>query len=529
MAIVPCCDGSIVFLDCEGSDNPFSRSGATYQLVAVVAFVLAQLLIHCDFGEMSDSTMEALATTVAARRMLQTRGEAGTELLQPKLAMLLQAPRFEVQEEDMHSLLNAETDSRRAIKTAFSSTWLVTLPDLRDTTYSQQVDLLREKVKDSIPQPLSRAGVCLAGCEIVDVLHRLCKEMGEWAAPLINAEGIYTSVVRARLERIAAQATELHAARRQEQTQPCQFGALGVSAMEAFKASCSEALAYFDSEAEYICCSLRDEVRSQLEYRLGLPEEEIRRGEERVAWAVARTVRDAVQHRAADWAFKFLEDPICSGSQQAKDWLLKELVDGERERASARLWKPRRTLALCCMVGCCVAGVWTSGFRESWPWTHDFERLSDGHADTLGLGHETVPDTAISSVPQAAQLEDPVKSTERMEAAQRRPSTAHRLERVVVGDAPRRDGSLEAFWGIFEPSLHHMREALATSMMLVVGMVEDGSLRSWVPATAKTWVPELVRLVRSPREDLARSAGLMGFVLLVVSLGYASHHRRQGH
>jgi len=373
-------------------------------------------------------------------------------------------------------------------------------------------------VKDSIPHPLSRAGVALKGSEIVDVLQRLCEEMAEWAAPLINAEGIYTSVVRARLDRIADEAKELYTTRQKEQG-----GSLEVSAVEAFKNSRREALEYFDTEAAYICSSLRDDVRNALESRLSIPEEEIKRGEERLAWAVVRTIEEALRNRAPDWASKFLMDPVCSGSREAQDKLRKLVMD-DKQRALATRWRlPRPVVLALCLSGCSLLGIATTRtgvLTDVWTWTLAATELSTTSSmmEPVGPGHEIDMDLEISSaMPTSSEAAE--VDLDEVPAPVPDPQVEH---------AHRRDGSLEAFFGIFEPSFRSgtavligfyndmagriVQDLIPWLRQLGSSVVQDPT--PWMQRLVEELSPWLQQLRRSTREHPISLVALVGAPLL---------------
>jgi len=402
-------DGSsIVYLDCEGCDNPFSRSTSTHRFVALVAFVLAQLLVHCEFGSLGESTLEALATTVIARSFLRTSGPGGTDVPAPKLCMLLMAPRFHVREEDVKQLLDTPSESRRAIKEAFSVAKLVSLPHLVDSTYQQQLDDFRAKVASELTTTLCSAGMFLSGKQVAEVLERLCVEMAEWASPLINAEGIYAGVVRARLDEIAAKALEIYSERQNAESVTEEQ----VTAMQVFERNCEAALTYFDTEAADIQSPLRDEVRNRLVARLRLPEVEVRRGQDQLAWAVAKTVRDTLLQQQSSvggsfeslqaWAVRYLQDQVAGGNaesgkaRQAQVWLRTELaasmVGSATEKSSGR---QRRFVFAA--VACALVGIWTS--RSA-----DLSRFPSfgpaGLADVASsFSQSTTPLAAVTEIP----------------------------------------------------------------------------------------------------------------------------------
>eukprot|EP01062_Namystynia_karyoxenos_P036972 TRINITY_DN26919_c0_g1_i1.p1 TRINITY_DN26919_c0_g1~~TRINITY_DN26919_c0_g1_i1.p1 ORF type:complete len:620 (+),score=166.09 TRINITY_DN26919_c0_g1_i1:91-1860(+) len=201
-------DGTVIVLDCEGSDNPLAHSRRT---IGALALMVATTVVSVGWGRLEDSHLDALAKVLATRELL--RGGSPVSASAAPLLCVVNGARFSDQlPSDLDRALElrdgdrTRNDARRPIAAAFPSRALLTVPVRRpgdsegETAFADAVSALRRQLLRGA-QPLRINGALLSGVELLGLLRKAVQELRDkgWVEP----EGVHTLIIRENVQRSA--------------------------------------------------------------------------------------------------------------------------------------------------------------------------------------------------------------------------------------------------------------------------------------------------------------------------------------
>lgn len=138
--------GTVLYIDCEGTDHPLADNLEHSSLAAAVSLGVASQLICCDHGYIRETSLETLADIVAAYRLMCK----GPVVRRPDLCMLTVNSRFSAQDPEIEAGFKAELSSqddrastRATIASAFGEIFVRSLPHLDDISYGGALNDLR--------------------------------------------------------------------------------------------------------------------------------------------------------------------------------------------------------------------------------------------------------------------------------------------------------------------------------------------------------------------------------------------------
>lgn len=210
--------GSVLLMDCEGSDNAMTHNSSHYRALATIAFAVASKVVHCEFGQISESTLTDLCATIAAKKMIKTTVSSDEDKWDhcSDLSLLVIAARFACNLETMEKMLKEvpgksresreRNDVRRVLAEEFKDLSMKSLPSLTDETYPNSMTDLRTSLMGDA-SAVKRCGLELSGEQVADVFKRLCKELSD-SEGVVEPYSIYTCVIRNHLQALAKEVRE---------------------------------------------------------------------------------------------------------------------------------------------------------------------------------------------------------------------------------------------------------------------------------------------------------------------------------
>uniref|UniRef100_A0A7S1EVK6 Guanylate-binding protein N-terminal domain-containing protein n=1 Tax=Noctiluca scintillans TaxID=2966 RepID=A0A7S1EVK6_NOCSC len=210
--------GSVLLMDCEGSDNAMTHNSSHYRALATIAFAVASKVVHCEFGQISESTLTDLCATIAAKKMIKTTVSSDEDKWDhcSDLSLLVIAARFACNLQTMEKMLKEvpgtsresreRNDVRRVLADEFKDFSMKSLPDLANDTYPNSMADLRTSLMGEA-SAVKRCGLELSGEQVADVFKRLCKELSD-SEGVVEPYSIYTCVIRNHLQALAKEVRE---------------------------------------------------------------------------------------------------------------------------------------------------------------------------------------------------------------------------------------------------------------------------------------------------------------------------------
>mmetsp|Transcript_75003 Transcript_75003/g.243770 ORF Transcript_75003/g.243770 Transcript_75003/m.243770 type:complete len:1727 (+) Transcript_75003:161-5341(+) len=266
-------EGTVLFLDCEGSDNPCTDNTANYRAITTLLLSLACQVVVCTFGGCQESNLEDLSATLAAREMI--RGDGADQCTQEtKLCLLVIACRFKALNDAYFeaSVLSekegqpSRNETRSLIRSAFPNRRLRTLPHMaEEEAYRQAIAGLRQEIFDGTA-PVLAHGLPLSGAQLLELIQALADQISHLG--LVEPAGVMARVVQRHLE-TSAQVAE--AAFEQGCVQPLrdELQAGYVERLEPrLRAGIEEALREFDVATTKVTSEGRLKTRTRLEQAL---------------------------------------------------------------------------------------------------------------------------------------------------------------------------------------------------------------------------------------------------------------------
>lgn len=206
----PSGNGSVLIIDAEGSDNPLTVQMSHYRMLSTFIFTVASQVVYCE-NCAKESTLGDIATTLIAREKIRQAGQE--QLLKPDLCLLVIAPKFELGEGYLDSLLaehpgqDSRNAVRKSIRTVFSSHRLQSLPGSSHPNYMTAIEKLRSDLLDHVT-PFENGGITLSGSQVADIVERLCLHINTHG--VVDLDDIYARVIHAHLEGVAAEVMKAH-------------------------------------------------------------------------------------------------------------------------------------------------------------------------------------------------------------------------------------------------------------------------------------------------------------------------------
>eukprot|EP00746_Dinoflagellata_sp_MGD_P075866 gnl/MRDRNA2_/MRDRNA2_305048_c0_seq1.p1 gnl/MRDRNA2_/MRDRNA2_305048_c0~~gnl/MRDRNA2_/MRDRNA2_305048_c0_seq1.p1 ORF type:complete len:509 (-),score=85.27 gnl/MRDRNA2_/MRDRNA2_305048_c0_seq1:208-1734(-) len=252
---------SVVFLDCEGSNNPLAKSRRE---VGTLALSLASVVLDVGYGSIDDSLLQDLSALIASRRLLQLpddcRAPAHLVLLvnnirrgfnyTQKFDKLLESQPGET----------ARNQDRKAIAEFFPQRDLFTTPDQESQTYELEVEKLRAHINEHL-HPLAHDGLSLSGGQAADFVEAVVEQLN--ARGSVETESIFSQIILQSLQAEAGRVAKRYSERMKELSQDHWIRDLNL------RDPASNLLAEFDNQVAHITASeLVTQVREGLQSRM---------------------------------------------------------------------------------------------------------------------------------------------------------------------------------------------------------------------------------------------------------------------
>lgn len=137
----PSTHGSLVLLDCEGTDNAFGPARRA-ELVGTLALLTSNAVVSVCWQGIEDSHIERLAKLVAGSQLVDDSSKVA-----PPLLVVVNAARFPCSAQDLENLLSnadepARGSNRIAVRDYFGERSLITVPDKRFESITSSVEKL---------------------------------------------------------------------------------------------------------------------------------------------------------------------------------------------------------------------------------------------------------------------------------------------------------------------------------------------------------------------------------------------------